>query len=247
MYAHDPLAPKPLSSRLISSSAFLKFFGYRYHRGSVSSAFEFRLRLLRFTGAVTRRHYRCESSLKQPKLDQLRQDRRDRAMRWWAAGSAVPTTQEVLESCGPAYIDQLPLDESELEPSRAQVLEACRVRPPTQSFYGQPQSLSLADTLPHFMSLSACVLIEMGRDWSVTSKWMELAGEYMLQAALEQYLVYGATGLSALIEAFAYGFNPDSSRAVIYEDGITAMFRNSIDHDAWEAVKLKYLQLVGDV
>ena len=255
MYVHDPLAPNRFSSRLISSSAFLRFFRHRYglSLSRVPSALRFRIRLLRFTGVVTRRHYRCSSSVKQPELDQLREDNWVRSMGWWMTSSALPTTKKVLESCVAAYVNQLPPDESELEASRTQVLETFHIQPPTQSFYGQLQSFSLADGLRFFMSLSAHVVVEMGRDWSVTSKWMELAGEYMLQAVLEEYLVYGATGLSPLLEAFAFGFNPEFSppaaSSVEDEEQMTAMFRNSIDHqhhDAWEAVRQKYLQLVGD-
>lgn len=44
-----------------------------------------------------------------------------------------------------------------------------------------------------------------GDDWVVAPKWQTLAGEWMLQAAVEGYLAGGASGPGLLEEAFAYG------------------------------------------
>ena len=40
---------------------------------------------------------------------------------------------------------------------------------------------------------------------------MRLAARYMMQAILEQYLVYGARGIEAIQEACAYGFDVEDS------------------------------------
>lgn len=54
---------------------------------------------------------------------------------------------------------------------------------------------------------------------------MSLAAEYLTQAALEQYLVYGAKGPDALREAFAWGFNSQLGGSADTDDGrVNAMF-----------------------
>ena len=74
-------------------------------------------------------------------------------------------------------------------------------------FYGSPQSLSLLDTLPLFMALSAAQNILQGNN--VTELWMKLAARYMAQAIIEQYLVYGAEIQGVIKEGFAYGLDTD--------------------------------------
>lgn len=83
--------------------------------------------------------------------------------------------------------------------------------------YGSPASLSLLDTLPLFMAVSAAHNILQGDN--VTELWMELAARYMTQAVLEQYLVYGAKGSKIIEEAFAYGFSADMM-ADAYSDSL---------------------------
>ena len=71
-------------------------------------------------------------------------------------------------------------------------------------YYGTPACPSLRDLLPPFMRLTAA-RCTAGDDWVVAPKWQTLAGEWMLQAAVEGYLAGGASGPGLLEEAFAYG------------------------------------------
>lgn len=69
--------------------------------------------------------------------------------------------------------------------------------------------MSLLDTLPAFMALSA---IQNSRHESdITVLWMDLAARFMAQAALEQYVHYGANGPNVLLHAFAWGFDANST------------------------------------
>ena len=70
----------------------------------------------------------------------------------------------------------------------------------------------------------------------------------MASAALEQYLIYGASGVEPLTEAFAYGFD-DRCNA---EDGsdelaIAAMFwgREEKELEGWEEIRLEHLDAVS--
>lgn len=55
------------------------------------------------------------------------------------------------------------------------------------------------------MALSASRAV-LDCEFTITPRWMALACDFMLQAALEQYLLRGAKGSDAVTEAFAWGY-----------------------------------------
>ena len=75
-------------------------------------------------------------------------------------------------------------------------------------FYGTPDSVSLLDLLPSFISLSAsrAHLGPEAEEFVVQPRWMRLAAEWMLQAVLEQYRIFGAEGPGLVEESFAWGY-----------------------------------------
>lgn len=75
--------------------------------------------------------------------------------------------------------------------------------------YATPICVSLLDTLPAFMALSA--VQNSRRKSDITVLWMDLAARFMAQAALEQYVHYGANGPDVLLDAFAWGFDANST------------------------------------
>ena len=109
-------------------------------------------------------------------------------------------------------VDEMNLDDSSLHNNdlnqkfRSRILH--RFLPvDCSTFYGSKYSLSLLDTLPMFMALSAVQNVLQGH--SVTELWMQLAARYMVQAVIEQYLIYGRWSKVIFKEAFAYGFNAE--------------------------------------
>ena len=74
------------------------------------------------------------------------------------------------------------------------------------AFYGTSECISLLDLLPSFMGVIAA-RNELNNS-NLSTCLMELAAQFMLQACLEQYLAFGATGCDAIDEAFAWGFKP---------------------------------------
>ena len=91
------------------------------------------------------------------------------------------------------------------------------------SFYGTPDSVSLLDLLPFFISLSAArAHLGPGAEQFVAQpRWMHLAAEWMLQAVLEQYRVFGAEGSGSVEESFAWGYCGESCRGANNERGTT--------------------------
>jgi len=122
----------------------------------------------------------------------------------------------------------------------------------TDPFYGTASSVSLLDTLPSFMSLSAAVLT-IKSEWTVNLAWMNTAAEYMLQASLESYLIYGAADGGVLQEAFAWGFQERSDLQEGTEEwDVNAMFcgddpedRKDSNDTSWEEIKERYLRAVS--
>ena len=108
-------------------------------------------------------------------------------------------------------------------------------------------SISLLDTLPSFIALSAAHLA-LQDESSVTEIWMRLAAGYMAQAAAEQYLVYKSRWLDVLQKAFAWGFD-DKSAAV---EGTDEFMINAIFFDeeeegankAWEYIRDEHMRAV---
>lgn len=106
-------------------------------------------------------------------------------------------------------------------------------------------AISLLDTIPLFMALSA-TQISM-QEGTITDTWMRLAAGYMAQAVAEQYLVYGSQRQEVLQEAFSWGFDPDC----IAEEGtdhfqINAMFWG-VDAvvDGWDRIRDEHTQAVS--
>ena len=75
--------------------------------------------------------------------------------------------------------------------------------------YQKSSPLSMLDTLPSFMALSAAQSALQALP--VSDVWMRLAAGYMAHAALEQKLLHGVHLTDALNEAFAWRFDPESS------------------------------------
>lgn len=208
----------------------------------------YRLELLRFTALFTRRFFRSSSTPSESALTDLRDRVRRRAASWLsrpAAGkTGIPCSdQPEFEP----YRRATPLDELVTDLNTAHVLNSCNISYGDQSkYYGEKDSVSLLDTLPIFIALTATVT-RMNEDFKISDEWMELAAEYMQQAALEQYLIYGAQGPGPLREAFAWGYDEDFQGA---DDSPEAMVNDMFHGDgkdvieAWDSLRTRTFQTV---
>lgn len=77
---------------------------------------------------------------------------------------------------------------------------------------------------------------------------MRLAARYMAEAALEQYVAYGAQGLLMLNEAFAYAFDIESAAETGSDDLLIANLfwagEGSGEVEGWRDIRQAYLRLV---
>lgn len=107
---------------------------------------------------------------------------------------------------------------------------------------------SLHCLLPLFIELTAA-RVNLGDDWVPTSEWLDLAGQFMMQAAIDDYLRNGAYGQDTLNTIFAFG-KPGPRWA---EEGtdVTAMRRLFCDGSNpqeeirdWSSIRRRYVSEV---
>ena len=176
--------------------------------------------------------------------------------------TASTTAPILAQTFNPAFAQVLPISEEILQRNRELTLTTLlsstnspasapaksSLSPPSSSshlsganclkpFYGSPDSVSLLDLLPFFVSTSAARanLGSEAEEFVVQPRWMELAAEWMLQAVLEQYRIYGAEGADVIEEAFAWGF----SRA-IYDGGRGGSGRKEVKGEEEESCEVDY-------
>lgn len=109
-------------------------------------------------------------------------------------------------------------------------------------------SLSLLDTLPHFMALSAAQLMLQGSH--ITDVWMKLAAAYMTHAVMEHHFAHGEHDISVVQRAFAWGFDEQSiSEERSDECQINAMFFDEdLDKqvEGWEKTRDDHINAVRE-
>ncbi|MCJ1246535.1 hypothetical protein MMC30_003743 [Trapelia coarctata] len=227
-------------------SSFLAIFRSNHPSAPISSTTSFRLSLLKFTTLFTCRFAPSSSSVSLVDLHLLRRQRRERAHHFVGHDDFLADLDLA------AFSASLPLLPSSLRAHRDRLLAAFTpsndTSPATlpdihEGYYDAPASLSILDTLPLFMNLCAAQTALHGNN--VTERWMRLAACYMASAALEQYLVHGASGLYPMLEAFAYGFDASSTAEAGSEElAVTNMFWGGEDArevDGWREIRGEHL------
>lgn len=109
---------------------------------------------------------------------------------------------------------------------------------------------SLHCLLPLFVELTAA-RASLGDAWLPTEDWMHLAGEFMLQAVLEEYLRNGAYGEETFSTIFAFGC-PGAAQIASDGDDVIAMRKIFCDksrpHEqvsGWAKIRRHYIKEVS--
>lgn len=202
-HLHWTDAVSPVERDLQQVDAFQKLFRSRYPTYQLDAEIRFRQQLLQLVSLFSQRLTHNATTPGRTSLQRLRETNTARARRWIGDASRLPTAGRNTDP----FDSDLPLSAQNLESNRAHVLSSLDLPPEDDAyddaFYGTSASPSLLDLLPLFMRVSAACYSLF--DSSVNDGWMALATEWMLQACMEQYLVFGASGSDALDEAFAWG------------------------------------------
>ncbi|KAM3421902.1 hypothetical protein BST61_g2279 [Cercospora zeina] len=182
---------------------FLQLFKTRYPAYRPDPEFRFRQLLLQLVVLVTQRFRRCLATPSKSSLTTLRAANQARARAWIGHASRLPTAEYNVRP----FDEALPISPEEAEENRSLMLEALGIPAEDDayedSFYGTSDCVTLLDLLPLFMRVSAACHTMF--ECPPTEKWMRLAAEWTVQACLEQYLIFGASGSDAIDEAFAWG------------------------------------------
>ena len=115
----------------------------------------------------------------------------------------------------------------------------------TSAFGGHTQTVTLLETLPSFMALSAAQ--NTGQGSNVTDVWLHLAGLYMAQAAIEQGLAGAEMDNNIIHNVFEkWTFDPNLNAPESSDEWqINAMFWGDDEVvPEWEKIKEKYKQSV---
>ena len=225
--------------KLIRALAFFTMFSTMHPDFHASVDLEFRLRLLKFTVMFTKRSAPAEATPPGPVLQNLRHWRQEQADSFRSGNHdfAALDLPDLTEYLAPVNV---------IEVKKEHMGHESIARNKTPEMHGifRP-AISLLDTIPLFMALSAAQ-ISM-QEGTITDTWMRLAAGYMAQAVAEQYLVYGSQRHEVLQEAFAWGFDPDCTA----EEGtdafqINAMFWG-VDAvvDGWDRICGEHTQAVS--
>lgn len=254
-----------VNESIVTTDAFLTLFKARHHSdSSLDSELRFRLQLLQLVTLTTTRYTHNAGTPAPGSLARLRRRNQLRAQAWIHEPTRLPS----LVFNAPCLESELPLSQDDLTSNRAQMLYVLgltaendgspSIDRPTPPFYGSVHSISLLDLLPLFMHTSASRNALTGSN--PEDLWLEMAAEFMLQACLEQYLIWGSYGTDPIDEAFAWGYAPSTDAAgspiyvefrdTIYEQEVNAMFEDNqyeAQIEGWSDIKQYYLCKLASV
>ncbi|KAF2026825.1 hypothetical protein EK21DRAFT_102997 [Setomelanomma holmii] len=201
----------------------------------------FRSRLLQFLLIFTHRLQHDKTWTNEESLNELRDQNKSRGDYWQQRTDHSPALQQPFDQQR-----ELPLSDGALFENRNKLASSLNMprdqRRWVTDIAGTP---SLHCLLPLFIELIAA-RVELNDDWTPTSEWLDLAGQFMMQATIEEYLRNGAYGVETFDTIFAFGC-PGPRWA---EEGtdVTAMRRLFCDESnpreeirEWSAIKRRYI------
>ncbi|KAK1069250.1 hypothetical protein LTR12_001137 [Friedmanniomyces endolithicus] len=233
-----------LAHNLSMTDTFFALFKHRHLHYTLDAELRFRLLLLKLAALFTQRLTRNPSTPSPASLRRLRETNHARARDW------LGTVKHHSLPFVPIDSTTLLHSPEDLDRNRAQVLHSLDLPAEDEAYedayYGTADSVALLDLLPLFVQVSAARNAMMDPS-GLTGAWMRMAAEFMLQAVLEQYLVFGARGTEVIEEAFAWGLRaPDGQRMEVdgEVDEVNDMFTDAVyetEVEGWADVKKAYL------
>ncbi|KAJ4984909.1 hypothetical protein SVAN01_09603 [Stagonosporopsis vannaccii] len=202
-YARPDKYESDLPNALITMTAEWRSFLSQKHKGrSLGGVTAFRSRLLQFVLLFTHRYHPTQTWSSEESLRRLKAQNTARGVLW---SNLYSNRDEHMES------DRI-LNERSIRAVRQH--RAADLSLPSSSFdmdcFNDPDRPALDDLLPIFMELTAARTC-LDNEWQPTSDWFDLAGQFMLQAVIDQYMINGCCQTERLAAIFAFG-NPGAER-----------------------------------
>lgn len=200
----------------------------------------FRSRLLQFLLLLTHRYHPTQTWTNGDSLRKLRQQNRAR-MTVWSDSHGLErnftTPNRIID------------DEAITSARQHQASELALPSTFRPDQLSDPDRPALDQLLPVFIELTAA-RTRLGDDWEPTSDWFNLAGQFMLQAVIDQYVTNGHCSAESFTAIFAFG-DPGAQRENEGTD-ITAMRSLFCTGDVsrtelpeWEKVRSNYIKIVS--
>lgn len=196
----DPFHSDLPSALVTMTGEWRNFLSHRHSGRRLTPSAAFRSRLLQFLLIFTHRLHHDETWTNESSLSELRDQNKSRGEYWVQRTDHSPAVS-------PAFDPQkeFPLSDGALFENRNDLASALNMprdqRRWVTDVAGTP---SLHCLLPLFIELTAA-RVNLGDDWVPTSEWLDLAGQFMMQAAIDDYLRNGAYGQETLNTIFAFG------------------------------------------
>lgn len=122
-------------------------------------------------------------------------------------------------------------------------------RRPKPTFQNSEEAVSLADLVPLFIGVSAARSNLFPEDAvGIHQGWMELAGEFMLQAALQVLLEHGDGSGAKIREILSWGWRANPTQTWEDEESANQMFYDEEEQQelqAWTETRHKYMKMVS--
>ncbi|KAF2174876.1 hypothetical protein K469DRAFT_724955 [Zopfia rhizophila CBS 207.26] len=178
---------------------WMTFIKHKHGRGSLNNQATFRSRLLQFVLMFTHRLNHDNTWTNDRALSEIRAQNKYRGS-YWQETPHSPALRNPFDT-----YKEFPLSDGTLAENRHELASSLGMpeskRRWVTDLYGTP---SLHSLLPLFIELTAA-RTAIGDGWETKPQWFQLAGQFMLQAVIEEYLRNGAFGEEPFNTIFAFG------------------------------------------
>ncbi|EMD68674.1 hypothetical protein GGP41_008681 [Bipolaris sorokiniana] len=225
------------------------FLGHRHQGRCLDSKASFRSRLLQFALLFTHRLHHTETWTTEASLNSLREQNKSRGEYWQQRTQHPPALEQPFDQH-----KDFPLSDGALYENRSELASALRMPLDQRRWVTDVASTpSLHCLLPVFIDLTAA-RATLDDAWLPTSKWYDLAAQFMLQAVIGEYLRNGSYGPETFNTIFSYGC-PGVERWADEPADVSAMRILFCDPDnqrqenrEWTRIKRRYIDelLPGD-
>lgn len=173
---------------------------HKYDGRRLNDQTAFRSRLLQFILLFTHRLNHDKTWTNVDSLNEIRAQNKNRGYYWSHSASHSPALRNSFDTQR-----EFPLSDGALAENRHELASALDIpqdrRRWVTDLEGTP---SLHCLLPLFVELTAA-RANLDDEWLPTKEWLHLAGQFMLQAVVEEYLRNGAYGDESFNTIFAFG------------------------------------------
>ncbi|KAF2278501.1 uncharacterized protein EI97DRAFT_373019 [Westerdykella ornata] len=215
----DPFHSDLPSALVTTTAEWRNVLKHRYDGRRLNNQTALRSRLLQFALLFTHRLNHDKTWTNEFSLSEIRARNRSRGLYWSQKCTHSPALREPFD-----VRSEFPLSDGALAQRRHELASRLSIpvdkRRCVTDVDGTP---SLHCLLPLFVELTAA-RASLEDEWFPTREWMHLAGQFMLQAVLEEYLRNGAYGEETFNTIFAFGC-PGTAEEAGEGDDIRAMRR----------------------